>query len=267
MCRLCGSKTRKRYPMPNRGIALFLCAFVSCVLAMQAHAEVYDRIQQQHFGSITTGNYQAGDNLRFSIDRYRDEFLMRITGQQEVFVLYSDYGSLGGQVLRYDSGAIAIQVAGWGSMTIYTDDQPQGLPAVRTGDSFPPGPPSVSLSQMQSAADDEAAHLSYARGVHVSITADWNALSGDSGLRSLAFDGMENAARGIDRFTANPAARAVFTQRVSAVRMQTSEKPMIQMNGKTLIVTFDPRQGYMGRASSRAIAFALGKLFAVPFAN
>lgn len=120
---------------------------------------------------------------------------------------------------------------------------------------------------MQSAADDEAAHLSYARGVHVSITADWNALSGDSGLRSLAFDGMENAARGIDRFTANPAARAVFTQRVSAVRMQTSEKPMIQMNGKTLIVTFDPRQGYMGRASSRAIAFALGKLFAVPFAN
>jgi hypothetical protein len=51
------------------------------------------------------------------------------------------------------------------------------------------------------------------------------------------------------------------------VHMQTSDKPIIQMNGKTLIVTFNPRQGYMGRASSRAIAFALGKLFFVPTPN
>jgi hypothetical protein len=49
--------------------------------------------------------------------------------------------------------------------------------------------------------------------------------------------------------------------------MQTSERPAIQMNGKTLIVTFNPRQGYTGRASSRAIAFALGKLFSVPTPN
>jgi hypothetical protein len=121
---------------------------------------------------------------------------------------------------------------------------------------------------VQSAADDETAHLSYARGVHVNFTADWNALSGDSNLRALAFDAMENAARAIDRFTANQAARAVFTQRVSAANIQrTNDRPKIQLSGKTLIVTFNPRQGYMGRASSRAIAFALGKLFNVPMAN
>ena len=228
---------------------------------------MFDRIEQQHFGSIASGSYQAGDSLRFSIDRYRNDFLMRFAGQPEVFVLYANFGSLGGRVLKYDSDAIAIQVAGWGGMTIYTDDQPQGLPAMRTGDSSGPSLPSVTLAQAQSAADDEAAHLSYARGVHVGFTADWNALSGDSGLRALAFDAMENAARGIDRFTANQAARAVFTQRVSAVHMQTSEKPIIQMSGKTLIVTFNPRQGYEGRASSRAIAFALGKLFSVPVPN
>ena len=267
MCRVRGGETRKRQPMPKRGIALLLCAFVSCVLAKQARAEVYDRLQQQHFGSIATGDYQAGDRLHFYIDRYRDVFTMHFAGQPEVFVLYADYGSLGGRVLKYDSGAIAIQVAGWGNMTIYTDDQPGGLPAMRTGDSSPPNLAQVTLAQVQSAADDEAAHLSYARGVRVSFTADWNALSGDSGLRALTFDAMENAARGIDRFTANPATHAVLTQRVSAVRMQTSERPMIQMNGKTLIVTFNPRQGYMGRASSRAIAFALGKLFLVPTPN
>lgn len=267
MCRVRGGETRKRHQMPKRGFALFLCAFLCSALAQQAGAEVFERIEQQHFGSIATGNYQAGDNLRFSIDRYRNEFLMRFAGQPEVFVLYADFGSLGGRVLRYDSGAIAIQVAGWGGMTVYTDDQPQGLPTARTGDSSAPSLPSVTLAQVQSAADDEAAHLSYARSVRVSFSADWNALSGDSNLRALAFDAMENAARAIDRFTANPAARAVFTQRVSAVHMQTSEKPIIQMSGKTLIVTFNPRQGYEGRASSRAIAFALGKLFSVPMSN
>ena len=253
--------------MPKRGFALLLCASLCSVLAQPAGAEVFDRIEQQHFGSITTGSYQAGDNLRFSVDRDRDHFLMRIAGQPEVYVLYADYGSLGGRVLRYDSGAIAIQVAGWGGMTIYTDDQPQGLPAVRTGDSSAPNLPSVTFAQAQSAADDEAAHLSYARGVRVSFAADWNALASDSNLRALAFDAMENAARGIDRFTANQAARGNFTQKVTAVQIQTSEKPIIRMSGKTLIVTFNPRQGYMGRASSRAIAFALGKVFAVPIPN
>jgi hypothetical protein len=256
--------------MPKRGFALLLCASLSSVLAQQASAEVFDRIERQHFGSITAGSYQAGDNLRFSIDRYRNEYLMRYAGQPEVFVLYADFGSLGGRVLRYDSGAIAIQVAGWGAMTIYTDDRPEGLPAVRTGDSSAPNLPSATLAQAQSAADDETAHLSYTRGVHVSFTADWDALSGDSNLRALAFDAMENAARAIDRFTANQAARAVFAQRVSAVRIQQSDdRPKIQMSGKTLIVTFNPRQGYMGRASSRAIAYALGKpqMFSVTTPN
>jgi hypothetical protein len=238
------------------------------MLALRASAEVYERIEQQHFGSIATGDYQAGDNLRFSIVRYRDEYLMRFAGQPEVFVLYADFGSLGGRVLRYDSGAIAIQVAGWGEMTVYTDDQPQGLPTARTGDSSAPSPPSVTLAQVQSAADDEAAHLTYARGVRVSFAADWNALSSDSSLRALAFDAMENAARGIDRFTANQAARGVFTQKVSAVRiMQTTDKPKIWVTDKTLVVTFNPHQGYIGRASSRAIAFALGKWFSVPTPN
>ncbi|MDE1937547.1 MAG: DUF4908 domain-containing protein [Alphaproteobacteria bacterium] len=253
--------------MPNRGIAILFCALISCTLAMPVGAEMNDRLSEQHFGWITTGDYQAGDSLHFSLDRYRNEYLMRFDGQPEVYVLYADYGSLGGRVLRYDSGSIAIQVAGWGSMTIYTDNQPEGLPAVRTGDSTTPSLPAVTLSQMQSAADDETAHLSYVRGTHVTFTADWNALSGDAGLRALAFDTMENAARGIDRFTANPAAHALFGQKVNAVRIQTSDKPIIQIINKTLIVTFNPSQGYMGRASSRAIAFALGKLFGVPIPN
>ena len=258
--------------MPRRGIAILFCVALLGMSAAPACAQVNSKIRQEHFGSIVAGDYQAGDKLHFSLtryqaDRFENEFLMRIAGQPEVYVLYADYASLGGRVLKFDSGAIAIQVAGWGNMTIYTDDQPDGLPAVRTGDDQAPSLAPVSLPQIQSAANDEAQHLSYSRGVQVSFTADWNMLAGDAGQRELAFDALENTARGVDRFTANAAARTVFQQRVGSISIQAGDKPIIRLAGKTLIVTYNPHQNYAGRASSRAISYAMGKMFAVPMPN
>ena len=252
--------------MPIRAFAVLIGVILACVFATQARAQSLSRLQQQHFGDIQPGIYEAG-NYRFMLDHYQNEFLMRFQGQPEVYVLYADYGSLGGRVLKYDSGSIAIQVAGWGGMTVYTDDHPDGLPTSRVGDSTPPQLPQITLQQMQSAADDESSHLAYVRGLHVSFFADWNAVAVDSNLRALAFDTMENAARGLDRFTANPAARALLAQRINAVRIQTANKPYIKITDKVLIVTFNPHDGYFGRASSRAIAFALGKLFGIPIPN
>jgi len=258
--------------MPKRGIAILFCAALLGMAAGPAGAQVNNKLQQEHFGMIVPGDYQAGDNLHFSltsyqVERFENEFLMRIAGQPEVYVLYADYASLGGRVLKFDSGAIAIQVAGWGNMTIYTDDKPDGLPAVRMGDAQPPSLAQISLSQIQSAANDETEHLSYSRGVRVSFSADWNALGGDAGQRALAFDALENAARAVDRFAANAAAKAVFQQRVNAISMQANDKPTIKIVGKTLIVTYNPHQSYAGRASSRAISYAMGKMFGVPMPN
>ena len=245
--------------MLHRAFALLFGAVLACAAATQAHGAAFDR---QRFNDIASGTYQAGDR-RFSLDRYQNAFLMRFAGQPEIFVLYANFGSMGGRVLQYDSGAIALQVAGWGGMTVYTDDHPEGVPTSRVGDSAPPILPAISMQQMQSAADDETAHLSYVRGLKIGFFADQNTVS-DNNVRSLAFDSMENAARGIDRFTANPAARNAFGQRVTAVRLQISDKPYIKITDRVLIVTFNPRTGYFGRASSRAISFALGKLFAIP---
>jgi hypothetical protein len=245
--------------MLHRAFALLFGAVLACAAATQAQGAAFDG---QRFNDITSGTYQAGDR-RFSLDRYQNAFLMRFAGQPEIFVLYANFGSMGSRVLQYDSGAIALQVAGWGGMTVYTDDHPEGMPTSRVGDSTPPVLPAISMQQMQSAADDETAHLSYVRGLKISFFADQNTVS-DNNVRSLAFDSMENAARGIDRFTTNPAARNAFGQRVTAVRLQISDKPYIKITDRVLIVTFNPRTGYFGRASSRAISFALGKLFGIP---
>jgi hypothetical protein len=47
---------------------------------------------------------------------------------------------------------------------------------------------------------------------------------------------------------------------VSAVTITPSSHPTLGLNGRTLIVTYNPGMGFAGRASSRAIARALGNV-------
>ncbi|HEY2033329.1 MAG TPA: DUF4908 domain-containing protein [Rhizomicrobium sp.] len=219
------------------------------------------RLSLERLGEVKPGTYLAGDNVRFTLVNDGDNFLLRFDNNPEVFVLYTGHASLGGRILKYDSGETALQVAGWGGMTLYTDTAPTGLPAVRTGDATDPAPPPVSLSDMQNAAEDESQHLAYTRGLRLGVSADWQALSGNGAMRALAFDTMENAVRGLDRFSYNAAGRETLAHHVDSLMVEPSGKPTLMLRTKTLIVTFNPARGYEGRASSRAVARALGSLF------
>ncbi|HUJ02649.1 MAG TPA: DUF4908 domain-containing protein [Rhizomicrobium sp.] len=244
-----------------RVIIAFAALFAACAFA-PAYAQDFLEGKLNRLGAISSGDYLAGDSVRFSIaGGPMDTMLLRFDGDAEVFVLYTGHASLGGRVLKYDSGETALQVSGWGGMTLYTDAQPNGLPVVRTGDAFAPSPPNVSLSDMQNAAEDEAQHLAYMRGLRLSFTADWNALQADATTRAFAFDTLENAVRGLDRYSTTPAGREALAHHLDGVMVEPSSgKPVLRLNARTLVVTFNPAQGYLGRASSRAIARALGAL-------
>lgn len=256
--------TRQMNAMPRIGTALLLCV----LLAGPAYAQdqMNSRLSQERVGDIDPGTYSAG-GITFTLDRYGDKFVLRFGGDPEVYVLYSDRASLGGRILKYDSGQTAIRVSGWGALTLYTDAAPGGVPAERTGDTLPPSLGMISLSDMQNAAEDEAEHLAYSRRIHLTFTADWSALAGDSRLRALCFDALENTARGIDRFAISAPARAAFAKKIDQVRMALGTKPIMFLSGKTLNVTFNAQSGYAGRASSRGITRALGQLLSVNVAN
>jgi len=51
------------------------------------------------------------------------------------------------------------------------------------------------------------------------------------------------------------------------VRIVEGDKPTVAISGRTLLVSFVPSAGAAGRASSRAIAAALGKMLALPEAG
>jgi hypothetical protein len=215
------------------------------------------RIFGSRLGDVQNGAYVAGDSIQFEIERAGAAFLVRFDPDPEVFVLYSDHSSLGGRVLKYDSGETAIRVAGWGALTLYTDQQPNGLPAVRTGDAPPFAPGPVSLQDVQYIAAREADRFAHERHLPLVFVVNWSVLETDAALRATASNALENAARGIDRFVDSNNARVRFGHRINAVTLATGHQAALKITGKTLIVTFAPERGYSGCASSRAVARAL----------
>ncbi|HXC56552.1 MAG TPA: DUF4908 domain-containing protein [Rhizomicrobium sp.] len=254
--------------MPKHGILFACVAMLASVGVVRAQEGLGARMSIERLGDIQTGAYTASNGIGFTLAGYAEKYLLRFAGEPETYVLYVDHGSLGGRVLKFDSGGTALAVSGWGAVTIYTDAAPGGLPADRTGNSdVPLLPPPLSLSAMQRAAEDAGEHLAYTRGLHIVFNADWAALAGDAAVRALTFDALQNTARGIDRFTANAAARLALLGKMDSVRMISGGRPSIALHGRTLSVTFSPTQGFAGRASSHGIARALGQLFAIPTAG
>ena len=221
------------------------------------------RLSAEKVGDVEPGSYSAGDN-NFSLDIHGDKFLLRFAGNPEAFVLSGDRVVLGGRVLKYDTGVTALRISVWGGMTLYTDAAPGGLPATRTGDSAAPPRPPVTDADLDAALNDEATHLSYVEQMHLHFSTDAAVLTRSDDARALAFDALTNAEAGIERVVANTAARQAFSHKIDAVRVVEGDKPSITLSGRTLLVGFAPAQGVAGRASSRAITQALGKLLAIP---
>src|SRR5258708_2342073 len=129
--------------------------------------------------------------------------------------------------------------------------------------STPPALLAVSLPEMQAAAQDEGQHLAYTRQMNLIFVAEWDRLAGDANARALAFDAMQNVARGLDLFAARDNARNAVAQRIDTVKILVENNSGISLNGKTLVVAIDPGRGYAGRSSSRAVARALSRLLSV----
>jgi hypothetical protein len=222
------------------------------------------RLHTERVSAVDPGLYTAGDG-GFLLEPYgAEKYLLRFTGGSENFVLTAERGSLGARILKYDTGTTALRVSVWGGLTLYTQDHPGGIPAVRQGDAPPPVPLAVSPGELQTAFNDEAGHLTYVQKIAVKFSADPAVMQADPETRGRAFDALTNAAVGIERFLAAlPVARTIFAKRINSVKVAEGGKPTVTIAGNTLLVSFVPGEGHEGHASSLAIQQELGRLFAV----
>ena len=220
------------------------------------------RLSAEKAGVLEPGLYSAGEGREFSLTPYRGKYLLRFQNQPENFVLTADPGSLGAKLLKYDTGAAALSVSVWGGVTLYAADAPSGLPATHQGDAPPPSLGAVSAADLKEALEDEASHFSYADNLGLHFAADAASLA-DADSRAQAFDALANIQAGIERFvSAAPAARQALARRVTLVKLERG-KPGMTLAARTLVVRYAPGDGFLGRASSHAVAHQLGKLLAV----
>lgn len=241
------------------------------LLSAAAHAQsgpepgdpVMARLSAEKAGALEPGLYSAGENRTFTLQPYRGRYLLRFGDGGENFVLTADAGSLGAKLLKYDTGAAALSVSVWGGVTLYVADAPAGLPATRQGDAAPLVLAPVSAASLKEAVEDEGSHFSYADNLGLHFAVD-PASFADAEGRALAFDALANTQAGIERFvTGAPAARQALAKRITLVKLERAAKPGISLSGRTLVVRYDPANGFLGRASSHAVAHQLGKLLSL----
>lgn len=248
------SKANRSMPARLLSIAVLFAVALTRPDCASAQGGFLERLFGGRIGSVEDGTYVAGDRVRFEIERSGKTYLLHYDDDPEIFVLAADRTSLGARVLKYDSGEIAIRVAGWGALTLYTDFQPNGLPAVRVGDAAPLNQTPASLQDVQFVAAQSADRLRQLYHLRIAFVVDWSVLETSAELRSTASSAMHNAARGLERVVQNRQLRKAVGHRIALVTLATGSHPTLRLEGKTLIVTFNPERGYFGSASSHEIA-------------
>ena len=230
--------------------------------AARGNNPMSDRLSAEKVGDIEAGIYSISERPNFTLRLYGDKYLLRFDGNPESYVLSETRVILGGRILRYDTGAIAIRVSVWGGMTMYTADAPDGLPATKIGEEVTMPIPAVSRNDLAAAMVDEGNHLAYTRQLRLRFIIDPAVLGGSDEDRRLAFDALVSAELGVERLLASPGGRQALA-RFTTVRLVRGDKPSITMSGKTVVVSFAPHSGAEGHASSREVALELGKILQI----
>jgi hypothetical protein len=202
------------------------------------------------------GTYIANDKIGFTVDHQSGQVRMRFVDNDEVFYLTSEAAPMGGRVLKYDTGAVALQVTGFGAITLYTPAAKGGLPVeyVDVPTSVDPAP--VSAKAMKEFASKLAQDLSSRNDFAIGFAADWDKIAPSDTLRSLICDAMRNATYALEE-VAKSSKRSVVADRLHIVRVLQGARPGVTVQKGILAVTIAPQAGMGARPSSLAIARAL----------
>lgn len=213
------------------------------------------------------GAYVANDVPSFNIDRRDDEIRLSFVGSEEVFYLTSSPAPLGGRVLKYDTGEVALMVSGWGGVTLYTDEMPSGVPAelLRANALASPAVPvstrPVATLDVKTLADQLSAGVGRQGLFRIGFSADFETLSReDETTRSLAADAMRNAAYALQQMD-DKREREAAAKILRQVRVNPAAQPGAAIQNGSLVVSYAPAGGPSARPSSLAISRLLSQEF------
>lgn len=255
-----GMSLFKRMPFrPRRIVAAVLASFaVATFVVAQEEGGAADRpIIAPMPSSPEEGRYLAGEDVEFWIDAQGDEVRLRFADNEEVFYLSSEPSTLGGRVLKYDTGDVALAVSGWGGLTLYTDEVPNGIPAELMGEAPNLDPRPVTARETQVFAAELARRLDADLNLEVGFAANWDRISRGNRVRTLATDVMRNASYALANLSVNPELKTQTASTVRVIRIVPADAPAVKVENDVVTISFDANGDASDRPSSRAIREAI----------
>ena len=245
-------------------VGLKLSLFFAVALALFAGAGLNASAQQPPPARLLPaatplprdGTYMVGEALSFALDHKNGRVRLRFGDSDEVFYLSNESAPLGGRILKYDTGTTALQVAGWGGVTLYTAEAQSGLPAEYSDVMQEVDPTPVEGKDVKLFASRLAQELSFREDFAVGFAAEWDNLAQTEIDRVLGCDAMRNATYALERLAKTPK-RTLVVDKVHIVRVMPGEKAGASYNRGVLTVTYAPKGGATARPSSLAIAKVL----------
>jgi hypothetical protein len=254
-------EAKVRRPFTFVAAGLVAVVLVAALAGVSASADAPSAAASVAAGRVAAqapadGFYFVNDDFKFTIAHKYGVTLMRFAGDDEVFVLSVERGPVGSRILKYDTGDVALQVTGYGGVTLYTSTAPGGLPADRMGGGEAIAFPIPSMSMVRARAQHLANLLEQVSDLKVAVDADWSRID-DGPARYLTLDAMRIATRALRGVCANRANRAQLLARLRKVHIARGDRPAVALKSGILTMTIAPVYGLSGRMSSLAVARAI----------
>jgi hypothetical protein len=213
--------------------------------------------QPSEVGMMRSGaarHYQDSASRRtFVVERRGDVFLLKFDNDPEIIVLRPTSGQRGDTFLKSDDGRLMLRVTELGNMISYVASQagaPADMYASAAASNLSLASPPAMTASLTALQKDAAQRLSRFAGHEVTVFgagefSDNEAWAGDA--LKVIVKGVESADKSAGRLV-----RSVSLHRSSIASVAFSR------DGE-LLLGVNPRDGYLGRLSSTAIAAAISK--------
>lgn len=240
-------------------VVLALCVCVPMAAAQDNDVPAWRLPITPSVAAPEDGHYFADDDVEFWVDHQGDgeNARLRFVGNDEIFYLTSDPSTLGGRVLKYDTGDVALAVSSWGGVTLYTRNRPNGIPAERMGEAPDLDPAPVRPGQLQDLALEIVDGLEDRENLDIGFAANWERIARGNRVRALTIDSFRNASNALAELASTTQNRAAHAERIRMVRIVLSNTPTVEVRGETVTIAIDANGELWERPSSRAIIEAI----------
>ena len=182
--------------------------------------------------SPPVAKYVGADERGFVLDRSSRTPLLRFDGSSEVWVLHPAPGPRGDVIYKDDLGRQVVRASRLGGLTVFTADQPAGMPAA--------------LFQ-RFALQSRRVYRGTRRKLSFETVQD-----ATPATATLLADAATVTAEAITRFNSRKGERGRMAG-LRSVRFSTGARSAVAVEGTALTITVAPSEGLAGRPSSERI--------------